>query len=42
MTSSGIETSIFWLVAKIRDIAVGIATGYEIDYRGVGVRVPLE
>jgi hypothetical protein len=24
-----------------RDISVGIATGYELDGRGVGVRVPV-
>jgi hypothetical protein len=27
--------------AESRDSAVGIATGYGLDYRGVGVRVPL-
>jgi hypothetical protein len=27
--------------SRSRDIAVGIATGYGLDGRGVGVRVPL-
>jgi hypothetical protein len=29
------------LKKKIRDSSVGIATGYGLDYRGVGVRVPV-
>jgi hypothetical protein len=33
--------SILISVIQSRDIAVGIATGYEMDDRGVGVRVPV-
>jgi hypothetical protein len=29
-----------FLLRRSRDNAVGIATGYELDDRGVGVRVP--
>jgi hypothetical protein len=33
--------SIVHFVPRIRDSAVGVATGYELDDRGVGVRVPV-
>jgi hypothetical protein len=37
----GIQSSILELLKKSRDSSVGIATGYGLDDRGVGVRVPV-
>jgi hypothetical protein len=33
--------NVFILVIRSRDSAVGVATGYGLDDRGVGVRVPV-
>jgi hypothetical protein len=33
--------TLFWLLIVDRDSVVGIATGYGLDDRGFGVRVPL-
>jgi hypothetical protein len=31
----------YWTIIRSRDNAVGIATGYGLDDRGVGIRVPV-
>jgi hypothetical protein len=33
---------VYYLTKRSRDSVVGIATGYRLDDRGVGVRVPVE
>jgi hypothetical protein len=39
---SGEQFRIYFLGNEIRDSVVGIATGYGLDDRGVGVRAPIE